>query len=170
MTNFEIAEPPESSKAAGQADGPGTEIDIHEIMRRIPHRPPFLMIDRAERYAAGKSLVGVKCVTINEPFFVGHFPGAPVMPGVLIVEAMAQTGGLLMSKSWNADPTGKIILFMSVDNCRFRLPVRPGDVLRLDVQVLRTRANVVKFSGRALVGEKLAAEADFAAMLVDAPH
>jgi 3-hydroxyacyl-[acyl-carrier-protein] dehydratase len=148
--------------------GPG-DIDIHEIMRRIPHRPPFLMIDRAEQYAPSESIVGVKCVTINEPFFVGHFPGAPVMPGVLIVEAMAQTGGLLMSKSWDADPTGKIILFMSVDNCRFRHPVRPGDVLRLDVKVLRTRANVVKFAGRALVGEKLAAEAEFAAMLVDAP-
>ena len=82
------------------------DIDIHEIMRRIPHRPPFLMIDRAEQYIASQSIVGVKCVTINEPFFVGHFPGAPVMPGVLIVEAMAQTGGLLMSKSWDADPEG----------------------------------------------------------------
>jgi 3-hydroxyacyl-[acyl-carrier-protein] dehydratase len=146
------------------------DIDIHEIMRRIPHRPPFLMIDRAEDYVQGQSLVGVKCVTINEPFFVGHFPGAPVMPGVLIIEAMAQTGGLLMSKSWDADPTGKIILFMSVDNCRFRQPVRPGDVLRLDVKVLRSRANVVKFAGRGLVDGRLAAEAEFAAMLVDAPR
>ena len=146
-----------------------TDIDIHEIMRRIPHRPPFLMIDRAEQFVASESLVGIKCVTINEPFFAGHFPGAPVMPGVLIVEAMAQTGGLLMSKSWDADPKGKIILFMSVDNCRFRLPVRHGDVLRLDVKVLRGRANVVKFAGRAKVGDRLAAEAEFAAMLVDAP-
>jgi 3-hydroxyacyl-[acyl-carrier-protein] dehydratase len=151
------------------ADATATDIDIHEIMNRIPHRPPFLMIDRAESFLANESLVGVKCVTINEPFFVGHFPGAPVMPGVLIIEAMAQTGGLLMSKSWNADPKGKIILFMSVDNCRFRHPVRPGDVLRLKVSVLRSRANVVKFAGRAMVGERLAAEAEFAAMLVDAP-
>jgi 3-hydroxyacyl-[acyl-carrier-protein] dehydratase len=149
--------------------GDPADIDIHEVMRRIPHRPPFLMIDRAEQFVASQSLVGIKCVTINEPFFVGHFPGAPVMPGVLIVEAMAQTGGLLMSKSWDADPEGKIILFMSVDNCRFRLPVRPGDVLRLDVKVLRARANVVKFAGRALVADRLAAEAEFAAMLVDAP-
>jgi 3-hydroxyacyl-[acyl-carrier-protein] dehydratase len=154
----------QETTAAGEGD-----IDIHEVMRRIPHRPPFLMIDRAEAYVANQSLVGVKCVTINEPFFVGHFPAAPVMPGVLIVEAMAQTGGLLMSKSRDADPEGKIILFMSVDNCRFRLPVRPGDVLRLDVKVLRSRANVVKFAGRALVGGRLAAEAEFAAMLVDAP-
>ena len=145
------------------------DIDIHEVMRRIPHRPPFLMIDRAEGFVAHQSLVGVKCVTINEPFFVGHFPGAPVMPGVLIVEAMAQTGGLLMSKSWDADPRGKIILFMSVDNCRFRHPVRPGDVLRLDVKVMRARGQVVKFVGRALVDEKLAAQAEFAAMLVDIP-
>lgn len=142
-------------------------IDVEEIMRRIPHRPPFLMVDRAESFVPGKSIVGIKCVTINEPFFVGHFPGAPVMPGVLIVEALAQTGGLLMSKSWDVDPEGKIILFMSVDNCRFRQPVRPGDLLRLEVEVLRTRADVVKFKGRGVVDGKLAAEAEFAAMLVD---
>ena len=145
------------------------DIDIHEVLRRIPHKPPFLMIDRAESYVPSQSLVGIKCVTINEPFFAGHFPGSPVMPGVLIVEALAQTGGLLMSKSWDADPTGKIILFMSVDNCRFRRPVLPGDVLRLNVQVARARANVVKFSGKATVGDTVVAEADFAAMLVDAP-
>jgi 3-hydroxyacyl-[acyl-carrier-protein] dehydratase len=148
-------------------DAEGVAIDIEEIMRRIPHRPPFLMVDRAEAFVPGKSIVGIKCVTINEPFFVGHFPGAPVMPGVLIVEALAQTGGLLMSKSWDVDPEGKIILFMSVDNCRFRQPVRPGDLLRLEVEVLRTRADVVKFKGRGVVDGKLAAEAEFAAMLVD---
>ena len=156
-----------------ESDVPGEDridIDIHEILRRIPHKPPFLMIDRAEAFVASRSLVGIKCVTINEPFFAGHFPGSPVMPGVLIVEALAQTGGLLMSKSWDADPTGKIILFMSVDNCRFRRPVLPGDVLRLNVQVARARANVVKFTGKAMVGEVVVAEADFAAMLVDAPN
>ena len=142
-------------------------IDIHEIMRRIPHRPPFLFVDRAEQFRPNVSLVGVKCVTMNEPFFLGHFPGNPVMPGVLIVEALAQTGGLLMSKSWDVDPEGKIILFMSVDSCRFRYPVRPGDVLRMEVSVLRARGDVVKFRGRGLVGDKLAAEAEFAAMLVD---
>lgn len=144
-------------------------IDINEIMRRIPHRPPFLLVDRAEQYVANTSLVGIKCVTINEPFFVGHFPGAPVMPGVLIVEALAQTGALLMSKSWDVNPEGKIILFMSVDDCRFRAPVRPGDVLRLEVEVIRARTDVVKFRGRGLVGEKLAAQAEFAAMLVETP-
>jgi 3-hydroxyacyl-[acyl-carrier-protein] dehydratase len=144
-------------------------IDINEIMRRIPHRPPFLLVDRAENYVPSKSLTGIKCVTINEPFFVGHFPGAPVMPGVLIVEALAQTGALLMSKSWEVNPEGKIILFMSVDNCRFRTPVRPGDVLRLEVAVIRSRTDVVKFSGKGMVGEKVAAQAEFAAMLVEAP-
>ena len=142
-------------------------IDIEEIMRRIPHRPPFLFVDRAENYVPSKSLTGIKNVSINEDFFRGHFPGAPVMPGVLIVEALAQTGGLLMSKSWDVDPEGKIILFMSVDHCRFRHPVRPGDVLHMEVEVLRERRDVVKFRGRGLVEGKLAAEAEFAAMLVD---
>jgi 3-hydroxyacyl-[acyl-carrier-protein] dehydratase len=147
-------------------EAPG-DIDVLEIMRRIPHRPPFLLIDRAESFVPGKSLVGVKNVSINEPFFQGHFPGTPVMPGVLVIEAMAQTGGLLMSKSWDVDPEGKIILFMSVDNCRFRHPVRPGDVLRLEVEVHRSRGDVVKFKGRGMVSGKLAAECEFAAMLVD---
>ncbi|MFI4935177.1 MAG: 3-hydroxyacyl-ACP dehydratase FabZ [Caulobacterales bacterium] len=144
-----------------------TDIDVEEIMRRIPHRPPFLMVDRAEDYRPSQSLVGIKCVTMNEPFFVGHFPGHPVMPGVLIVEALAQTGGLLMSKSWDVQPDNKIILFMSVDNCRFRNPVRPGDVLKMHVEVMRARGDVVKFRGRGMVGDKLAAEAEFAAMLVE---
>lgn len=148
-------------------ESPQGDIDIQEIMRRIPHRPPFLLIDRAVDFRANQSIVGIKCVTINEPFFVGHFPGSPVMPGVLIVEAMAQTGGLLMSKSWDVEPDGKIILFMSVDNCRFRAPVRPGDVLRLEVEVQRERSPVVKFRGRGMVEDTLAAEAEFAAMLVD---
>jgi 3-hydroxyacyl-[acyl-carrier-protein] dehydratase len=144
-----------------------TDIGIDEVMRRLPHRPPFLLIDRAEDYVPNESLTGIKCVTINEPFFVGHFPQAPVMPGVLIIEALAQAGGLLMSKSWDVQPEGKVIFFLTVDNCRFRQPVRPGDVLRLEVKVLRARADVVKFKGRAVVGEKLAAEAEFAAMLVE---
>src|SRR4051794_29138384 len=95
-------------------------IDIAEIMERIPHRYPFLLVDRAEAYRQNESIVGIKCVTINEPFFQGHFPDYAVMPGVLIVEAMAQTGAVLMSKSLNVDRVGKTILFTSVDNCRFR--------------------------------------------------
>ena len=149
------------------ADDAASEIDIIEILARIPHRYPFLLVDRAEEYRPHQSIVGVKCVTANEPFFQGHFPGYPVMPGVLIIEAIAQTGAVLMSKSLDVDVRGKTILFMSVDNCRFRQPVRPGDVIRMPVEVLRARGDVFKFRGRAMVGEKVAAEAEFAAMVVE---
>ena len=149
-----------------KAEEPGEEIDYAEVARRIPHRYPFLLVDRAEDYRPHQSIVGIKCVTINEPFFQGHFPGNPVMPGVLLVEAIAQSGAVLMSKSLDADTTGKTIFFMSLDNCRFRHPVRPGDVLRMPVEVVRARADVFKFKGRALVGDKVAAEAEFAAMVV----
>ena len=142
-------------------------IDIGEIRARIPHRYPFLLVDRCEEYRANESIVGIKCVSANEPFFQGHFPEYPVMPGVLIVEAMAQTGAVLMSKSLDVDVGGKAIFFMSLDNCRFRSPVRPGDVLRLEVKVIRARADIFKFRGEARVGEKVAAEAEFAAMVVE---
>ena len=144
-----------------------TDIAIAEILERIPHRYPFLLIDRAQDYRANESIVGIKNVTFNEPYFAGHFPGTPVMPGVLIVEAMGQTGAVLMSKSLDVDPTGKTIFFMSIDNCRFRHPVRPGDVLRMDVNVVFHRRGIFKFHGKASVGDNLAAEADFAAMLVE---
>ena len=146
-----------------------TDIDIAEILARIPHRYPFLLVDRAEDYRPHQSIVGIKCVTINEPFFQGHFPGNPVMPGVLIIEAMAQTGALLMSKSLEVDTEGKTIFFMSVDNARFRNPVRPGDVIRMEVEVTRSRSTIFKFKGLAKVGDKLAAEAEFAAMVVETP-
>ena len=146
-----------------------SEIDITEILARIPHRYPFLLVDRAEEYKPHQSIVGIKCVTVNEPFFQGHFPGYPVMPGVLIVEAMAQTGAVLMSKSLDVDTAGKTIFFVSLDNCRFRAPVRPGDVLRLCVEVVRARGDLFKFRGVAKVGERVAAEAEFAAMLVETP-
>ena len=153
-----------SKSPAGEG---AAEIDIIEVLARIPHRYPFLLVDRAEEYRPHQSIVGIKCVTANEPFFQGHFPGYPVMPGVLIVEAMAQTGAVLMSKSLEVDTRGKTIFFMSVDNCRFRNPVRPGDVVRMPVEVVRARGDVFKFRGRALVGDKVAAEADFAAMVVE---
>jgi 3-hydroxyacyl-[acyl-carrier-protein] dehydratase len=147
---------------AGQAD-----IEIREILTRIPHRYPFLLIDRAEDYRPSESIVGVKCVTFNEDFFQGHFPGNPVMPGVLIVEALAQTGAVLMSKSLSVDVEGKAIMFMSIEEARFRQPVRPGDVLRMHVEVLKARGDVFKFKGRALVSGKLVAEAQFTAMVVE---
>jgi len=150
-----------------QTGVPGGEIDIAEILRRIPHRYPFLLIDRAENYRPSHSIVGIKNVTMNEPFFVGHFPGNPVMPGVLIVESLAQAGAVLMSKTLDADIEGKTIFFMTLDNCRFRQPVRPGDVLRLHVEVLKVRSKLFKFQGKAMVGDKLAAEAEWAAMVVE---
>jgi 3-hydroxyacyl-[acyl-carrier-protein] dehydratase len=154
------------SRKAPVSEAP-TEIDINEILARIPHRFPFLLVDRCEDFVAHKSIMGFKCVTVNEPFFAGHFPDYPVMPGVLIVESMAQTSAVLMSKSLDIDPKGKAIFFMSLDNCRFRAPVRPGDVLRLAVEVTLSRRDIFKFKGRALVGDKLAAEAEWAAMVVD---
>ena len=144
-----------------------TDIDITEILERIPHRFPFLLVDRCEEYKASQSIVGVKCVTVNEPYFQGHFPDYPVMPGVLLIEAMAQTGAVLMSKSLDVDVGGKAIFFMSADNCRFRSPVRPGDVVRMPVEVLRARSDIFKFRGKAMVGDKVAAEAEFAAMVVE---
>jgi 3-hydroxyacyl-[acyl-carrier-protein] dehydratase len=144
-------------------------IDIGEIMRRLPHRAPMLLVDRCEDFVPFKSITGIKCVSFNEPFFVGHFPEYPVMPGVLVCEAMAQAGGVLMSKSMDADTTGRTILFMSLDGARFRRPVRPGDLLRMKVEVTRHRGDLAKFRGEAFVEGKLAAEAEFAVMIVDTP-
>ena len=150
-----------------QALEAGTPIDYAEVLRRIPHRYPFLLIDRAEDYIAHTSIVGIKNVTANEPFFQGHFPNNPVMPGVLIVEALGQAGALLMSKTLNADTTGKTIFFTSISEARFRQPVRPGDTLRLVVIVVRHRGDLFKFRGEAHVNGKVAAEAEFAAMVVE---
>ena len=140
-------------------------IDYAEVMRRLPHRFPFLLVDRAEDFVAGVSITGIKNVSHNEPFFQGHFPIDPVMPGVLIVESMAQTGALLMSKTLDVAVEGKVILFMSIDGVRFRKPARPGDQLRLLVKVTRQRGDIFKFRGETFIDGKLAAEADFAAMV-----
>lgn len=140
-------------------------IDYAEVMRRLPHRYPFLLVDRAEDFVPGVSITGIKNVSHNEPFFPGHFPIDPVMPGVLIVESMAQTGALLMSKTLDVAVEGKVILFMSIDGVRFRKPARPGDQLRLLVKVTRQRGDIFKFRGETFIDGKLAAEADFAAMV-----
>jgi len=145
----------------------GVAITFDEILQRLPHRYPFLMVDRAEDYIANTSIVGIKHVTFNEPYFQGHFPGNPVMPGVMIVEAIAQTGALMMSKTLDVDITKTAIFFMSVDGARFRRPVRPGDTLRMPVVVTRARGDVFKFAGKAFVNDKLAAECEFAAMKGD---
>ena len=139
-------------------------IDIHEVMARLPHRYPFLLVDRAVEYVANKSIRGIKNVTINEPFFPGHFPGSPVFPGVLQIEAMAQTGALLMSKTLEVDITKNLILFMAVENARFKRQVLPGDVMEMPVEVLFQRRNIFKFRGRVEVNGELATDCEFAAM------
>ena len=153
--------------AEKEAGVENVEIAIDEIMQRLPHRYPFLLVDRATHYVPSTSIRGIKCVTVNEPFFPGHFPDAPVMPGVMLIEAMAQTGALLMSKTLDADISKHIILFMSVDNARFRRPVRPGDVVEMPVEVVFARRNIFKFKGRAEVNGELAAECEFAATKAD---
>jgi 3-hydroxyacyl-[acyl-carrier-protein] dehydratase len=152
-----------------QATGQGA-IEIGEILRRLPHRYPFLLIDRAVDYVPNKSIRGIKNVTINEPFFPGHFPGAPVMPGVLQIEALAQAGALLMSKTLDADISKHLILFMSVESARFKRPVKPGDVMEMPVEVIFERRNIFKFRGRVEVGGELATDCEFAAMKADRPE
>ncbi len=143
------------------------DIDIVRIMDMIPHRYPFLMIDRLTEVIPDVSAVGIKNVSINEPYFQGHFPGHPVMPGVLIIEAMAQTSGVLVIQTMGAESEGKLVYFMSVDKARFRKPVTPGDTLSIKVTKLQNRGPVWKFQGEARVGDTLMAEATFAAMIVD---
>jgi 3-hydroxyacyl-[acyl-carrier-protein] dehydratase len=143
------------------------DIDIVRIMDMIPHRYPFLMIDKITEVIPDVSAIGIKNVTINEPFFQGHFPGHPVMPGVLIIEAMAQTSGVLVIETMGAQSEGKLVYFMSVDKARFRKPVTPGDTLSISVTKVQNRGPVWKFNGEARVGDTLMAEATFAAMIVD---
>lgn len=152
-----------------QAVADGGAIDFAEVMRRIPHRYPFLLVDRCEDYVPFASVTGYKGVTFNEPFFQGHFPGNPVMPGVLIVEALAQSGAVMMSKSLDADVSGKTIFFATLDGVRFRRAVRPGDLLRMPVEIVRHRGDLFKFKGRAFVGDTLACEAEWAAIVVETP-
>jgi len=145
----------------------GTEIDIQRVMDMIPHRYPFLMIDRVVEVIPNVGCVGVKNVSIGEPFFQGHFPQRPVMPGVLIIEAMAQTAAVLVVHTLGADSEGKLVYFMSVDGARFRKPVVPGDQLRIHCKKDRSRGNVWKFSAEARVDGVLVAEATYAAMILD---
>jgi len=143
------------------------DIDITRIMQMIPHRYPILMIDRVVDVTLGESATGVKNVTINEPYFQGHFPTRPVMPGVLIIEAMAQTSAVLVVATLGAESEGKLVYFMTVDEARFRRPVTPGDTIHIHVSKQRQRANVWKFKGEAKVNGVLVAEAVYSAMILD---
>ena len=144
-------------------------IGIDEIMAMIPHRYPFLFIDKVTEIVPDTTATGIKNVSMNEPFFQGHFPGHPIMPGVLIIEAMAQTSAILVIET-TGKRTGAVVYFMTIEQARFRQPVFPGDQLELHVEKKRSRGNVWKFSGKATVEGKLMAEAVYSAMIVDAPH
>jgi beta-hydroxyacyl-ACP dehydratase FabZ len=144
-----------------------TVLDILAIMQRLPHRYPFLLIDRIVRFVPGEEIVALKNVTMNEPFFQGHFPAKPVMPGVLIIEALAQAGGILAAEIRGPEKQGEIIYFMGMDAVRFRKPVVPGDQLMLEARVLKMRSRVAKMAGRALVDGQLVAEAELMASFGD---
>ncbi|HEX8848551.1 MAG TPA: 3-hydroxyacyl-ACP dehydratase FabZ [Gemmatimonadaceae bacterium] len=141
-------------------------LGIEEIMKALPHRYPFLLVDRILELEEKKRVVGLKNVTINEPFFQGHFPGHPIMPGVLIVEAMAQVGGILLMGEMD-DPESKVVYFMSLDNVKFRRPVKPGDQLRFELEMTQIRGPVCKMRGLAKVDGEVVCEADMAAMVRD---
>lgn len=142
-------------------------IDINRIMEMIPHRYPILLVDRVLELVPGESAISLKNVTMNEPHFMGHFPGYPVMPGVLIIEAMAQTAALVVVEALGADAEGKVVYFMTIDNARFRRPVTPGDSVHIHVSKVQSRGAVWKFKGEAKVDGKVCAEATFSAMITD---
>jgi len=156
------------SEAATQASGRGP-LDIKAVMAALPHRYPMLLVDRVEELVVDQRIAAIKAVTINEGFFQGHFPGRPIMPGVLIVEALAQAAGVLAVESLGLAGSGKLVYFMAIEGAKFRVPVEPGVLLRLEVEFVQKRSSVCKFAGRALVDGKLAAEANFTAMIADPP-
>jgi len=142
-------------------------IDLKRILEMIPHRYPMLLIDRVDEVVKDVSAVGIKAVTMNEPFFQGHFPGHPVMPGVLIIEAMAQTAAVHAVHSMGGEAEGKLVFFMNIDNAKFRKPVEPGVILQLRVTQTQARGPVRKYRGEAYVGDTKMAEADFGAMIAN---
>lgn len=142
-------------------------IDIERILQMIPHRYPILLVDRIVEMKVGEHMIGLKNVTFNEPHFMGHFPSKPIMPGVLIIEALAQTSAILVVETLGKEAQGKLVYFMSIEEARFRKPVVPGDSLYLHVTKERNRGNVWKFRGEGLVDGKKVAEATFSAMIVD---
>jgi 3-hydroxyacyl-[acyl-carrier-protein] dehydratase len=145
-------------------------LDIKRVMAALPHRYPMLLIDRVEELVPHRHIVAIKAVTINEPFFQGHFPTRPIMPGVLLVEAMAQASGVLAVESLGLGGSGKLVYFMAIDSAKFRRPVEPGVLLRIEVELVQDRGSVCKFAGKVLVDGALAAQANFTAMIADPPE
>jgi 3-hydroxyacyl-[acyl-carrier-protein] dehydratase len=143
--------------------------DVRRVMAVLPHRYPMLLVDRVESLVLNERISAVKAVTMNEGFFQGHFPGRPIMPGVMIIEALAQAAGVLAMESLGLAGSGKLVYFMSIDNAKFRAPVEPGCLLHLNVEFTKKSTRACKFSGRAMMGDQLAAEADFMAMIADPP-
>jgi 3-hydroxyacyl-[acyl-carrier-protein] dehydratase len=155
-----------NDQPASAAIGP---LDIKRVMAALPHRYPMLLVDRVESLDPEKGIVAIKAVTVNEPFFQGHFPARPIMPGVLIVEALAQAAGVLAVEALGLVGTGKLVYFMAIEGAKFRQPVEPGVLLKLEVEFVQKRSSVCKFAGRATIDGKLAAEASFTAMIADPP-
>jgi 3-hydroxyacyl-[acyl-carrier-protein] dehydratase len=153
--------------SAARQEQVGIDIDIERILEMIPHRYPFLMIDRLVDVVANIGATGIKNVSINEPYFQGHFPGRPVMPGVLIIEAMAQTAAVLVVHTLGPDAEGKLVYFMTIDDARFRKPVMPGNALHVHVRKKQSRNNVWKFEAEAKVHGAVVAQATYAAMILD---
>ena len=151
--------------AAGLTNRNSNYIEIEQIIEMIPHRYPFLMIDRVVEIVPDKSAIGIKNVTINEPYFLGHFPNKPIMPGVLIIEAMAQTAAVFVIDGLKEGADNQAVYFMSIDSARFRKPVIPGDMMELKIHKKQSRGNVWKFDGEAYVEENLVAESTFSAMI-----
>lgn len=149
------------------SDAAKSIIDIRQILGLLPHRYPFLLVDRVIDYTPGESIHAYKNVTMNEPFFQGHFPGVPVMPGVLIMEALAQAGGILVVKSADTSIEDKLFLFTGMEKVRFRKPVYPGDTLELHCRLIRHKLKLWKMEGKAYVGDKLAAEAEMTAAVMN---
>jgi 3-hydroxyacyl-[acyl-carrier-protein] dehydratase len=143
--------------------------DVSRVMSVLPHRYPMLLVDRVEELILDERISAVKAVTMNEGFFQGHFPGRPIMPGVMIVEALAQAAGVLAMESFGLAGSGKLVYFMAIDNAKFRNPVEPGCLLHLNVRFTHKKPRVCKFAGQAMVGDQLAAECEFMAMIADPP-
>ncbi len=158
-----------TTDAGADASGSIGPLDIARVMAALPHRYPMLLVDRVEELIPDRSIAAIKAVTINEGFFQGHFPGRPIMPGVLIVEALAQAAGVLAVESLGLANSGKLVYFMAIEGAKFRKPVEPGVLLKLEVEFVQKRATVCKFAGRATIDGQLAAEANFTAMIADTP-